>query len=60
MTLAIENFKCTSMFPGSITEDIVDPSTLQPEIINIITKEKYLGVMVATTHEFRRNMKRLP
>jgi hypothetical protein len=60
MTLAIENFKCTSMFPGSITEDIVDPSTVRPEMINIVTNDKDLSAMVATTHEFRRNMKRLP
>jgi hypothetical protein len=60
MTLAIENFKCTSMFPGSITEDIVDPSTLRPEMINIVTNDKDLSSMVATMHEFRRNMKRLP
>uniref|UniRef100_A0A2S2QTI4 Uncharacterized protein n=1 Tax=Sipha flava TaxID=143950 RepID=A0A2S2QTI4_9HEMI len=60
MTLAIENFKCTSMFPGSITEDIVDPSTVRPEMINIVKNDKNLSAMVATTHEFRRNMKRLP
>jgi hypothetical protein len=48
------------MFPGSITKDIVDPSIVRPEVINIITKEKDFSAMVATTHEFRRNMKRLP
>jgi hypothetical protein len=60
MTLAIENFKCTSMFPGSISEDIVDPSTVRPDIINMVKNDKDLSAMVATTHEFRRNMKRLP
>jgi hypothetical protein len=60
MTLAIENFKCTSMFPGSISEDIVDPSTVRPDVINVVKNDKDLSAMVATTHEFRRNMKRLP
>jgi hypothetical protein len=60
MALAIENFKCTSMFPGSTTEDFVDPSTVRPEMINIVKNDKNLSAMVATTHEFRRNMKRLP
>jgi hypothetical protein len=60
MTLAIENFKCTSMFSGSTTEDIVDPNTVRPEMINIVKNDKNLSAMVATTHEFRRNMRRLP
>jgi hypothetical protein len=60
MTHATKNFKCTSIFPGSITKDIVDPSVVLPEIINIIMKEKDISTMMAMTHEFRMNMKRLP
>ncbi|XP_025407463.1 uncharacterized protein LOC112681422 [Sipha flava] len=60
LTLAIENFNRTSMFPGMPTEDIVDPNTVRPEMIDIVKNDKNLSAMVATTHEFRRNMRRLP
>jgi hypothetical protein len=60
MTLAIENFNRTSMFPGTPTEAIVDPNTVRPEMIDIVKNDKNLSAMVATTHEFRRNMRRLP
>jgi hypothetical protein len=48
------------MFPGTPTEDIVDPNTVRPEMIDIVKNDKNLSAMVATTHEFRRNMGRLP
>jgi hypothetical protein len=60
MTLAIENFNRTSMFPGTPTEAVVDPNTVRPEMIDIVKNDKNLSAMVATTHEFRRNMRKLP